>query len=60
MTFTKVVAFDLYGTLLDTSSISKKLAEYLPESADAANITSEWRKYQLEFADLFLKPGGSN
>ncbi|KIJ56430.1 hypothetical protein M422DRAFT_199106 [Sphaerobolus stellatus SS14] len=50
MSPTKYIAFDLYGTLLDTSSISKKLGEFLPASANAAAITAEMRKYQLEYS----------
>jgi len=42
-----VVAFDLYGTLLSTSSIAKKLAEHFPDKADA--IATTWRTYQLEY-----------
>jgi len=42
-----VIAFDLYGTLLSTSSIAKKLAEHFPDKAEA--ITSTWRTYQLEY-----------
>ncbi|KAK6536262.1 hypothetical protein TWF281_000504 [Arthrobotrys megalospora] len=42
-----IVAFDLFGTLLSTDSISKKLAEYYPDQADS--ISTAWRKYQLEY-----------
>ncbi|KAK6357321.1 hypothetical protein TWF718_001635 [Orbilia javanica] len=42
-----IVAFDLFGTLLSTDSISKKLAEYYPDKADS--ISTAWRKYQLEY-----------
>ena len=42
-----VVAFDLYGTLLSTSSISKDLAEHFPDKAD--DIAATWRTYQLEY-----------
>ncbi|KAK6516543.1 hypothetical protein TWF506_006448 [Arthrobotrys conoides] len=42
-----IVAFDLFGTLLSTDSISKKLAEYYPEKAEV--ISTTWRKYQLEY-----------
>ncbi|KAK6363035.1 hypothetical protein TWF730_000482 [Orbilia blumenaviensis] len=42
-----IVAFDLFGTLLSTDSISKKLAEYYPEKADS--ISAAWRRYQLEY-----------
>lgn len=42
-----VLAFDLYGTLLSTESISKKLAEYYGDKADA--LAATWRRYQLEY-----------
>ncbi|KAF3273385.1 hypothetical protein TWF970_009167 [Orbilia oligospora] len=42
-----IVAFDLFGTLLSTDSISKKLAEYYPDKSGA--ISTAWRKYQLEY-----------
>jgi 2-haloacid dehalogenase len=41
------IAFDLYGTLLDTSSISRRLeSEY---GVEAAGIAAQWRRYQLEY-----------
>ncbi|KAF8590664.1 haloacid dehalogenase, type II [Ramaria rubella] len=43
------VAFDLYGTLLDTSSVSKSLSAHLPQHIDADDVSREWRKYQLEY-----------
>ncbi|KAF3906468.1 hypothetical protein ABW20_dc0106166 [Dactylellina cionopaga] len=43
-----IVAFDLFGTLLSTDSISKKLAEYYGEEK-ANSISTAWRKYQLEY-----------
>jgi 2-haloacid dehalogenase len=43
-----VVAFDLYGTLLSTSSIAKELAVHFPDNADA--IAATWRTYQLEYS----------
>ncbi|KAF2743685.1 haloacid dehalogenase, type II [Sporormia fimetaria CBS 119925] len=42
------LAFDLYGTLLSTESISTKLAEYCGEEK-AASISQQWRRYQLEY-----------
>jgi len=43
-----LVAFDLYGTLLSTASIAKKLASHFgQEKADS--IAAVWRKYQLEY-----------
>ena len=43
-----VLAFDLYGTLLSTESIAKKLASHFGEDK-AASIAGVWRKYQLEY-----------
>ncbi|KAK6509266.1 hypothetical protein TWF481_004025 [Arthrobotrys musiformis] len=42
-----IVAFDLFGTLLSTDSISKKLAEFYAEKA--GGIATAWRRYQLEY-----------
>ena len=42
-----VIAFDLFGTLLSTSSIARKIAEHFPDKADAIAVT--WRTYQLEY-----------
>ncbi|EPS44642.1 hypothetical protein H072_1426 [Dactylellina haptotyla CBS 200.50] len=42
-----IVAFDLFGTLLSTDSISQKLAEYHGDKA--VSISNAWRKYQLEY-----------
>ncbi len=42
-----VVAFDLYGTLLDTESIAKKLAEYLGQDTGKA-VAGLLRSYQTE------------
>lgn len=43
-----VLAFDLYGTLMSTESISKALATHFgQEKADS--IAAVWRKYQLEY-----------
>jgi 2-haloacid dehalogenase len=44
----KVVAFDLYGTLLSTASVSKALAAHFGEEK-ANSIATVWRKYQLEY-----------
>ncbi|GJJ13003.1 hypothetical protein Clacol_007252 [Clathrus columnatus] len=44
------LAFDLYGTLLDTTSVAKRLAEHLPKDANVSGITAEWRKHQLEYS----------
>ena len=43
-----VVAFDLYGTLLSTASVSKALASHFGEEK-ANSIAAVWRKYQLEY-----------
>ena len=43
-----VIAFDLYGTLLSTESIAKKLAEHFGQDK-ATTIATAWRKYQLEY-----------
>lgn len=43
-----VLAFDAYGTLLSTESISKQLAAHFGEEK-AATLSQEWRKYQLEY-----------
>jgi 2-haloacid dehalogenase len=43
-----VLAFDLYGTLLSTESIAKKLSEHFgPDKAQS--IATIWRTYQLEY-----------
>ena len=43
-----LLAFDLYGTLLSTASISKAVAaEYGAEKADS--IATLWRRYQIEY-----------
>ena len=43
-----LVAFDLYGTLLSTASIAKKLASHFGQDK-ADSIAIVWRKYQLEY-----------
>lgn len=42
-----VVAFDLYGTLLSTESIAKKLETFVGPKAES--ISALWRRYQLEY-----------
>lgn len=42
-----IVAFDLYGTLLSTSSIARHLEQYFGQQAQS--IASTWRRYQLEY-----------
>ncbi|KAA8899253.1 haloacid dehalogenase, type II [Sphaerosporella brunnea] len=45
------LAFDLYGTLLDTSSIKTALENLLPNDQKplATHIVQDWRKHQLEY-----------
>jgi len=43
-----LLAFDLYGTLLSTESIAKKLSEHFGDDK-AASIAATWRKHQLEY-----------
>lgn len=43
-----LLAFDLYGTLLSTASIAKKLANHFGQEA-ADSIAAAWRNYQLEY-----------
>ena len=42
----ELVAFDLYGTLLDVSGLAKRLEPYA--GPQAADLLSNWRKAQLE------------
>lgn len=42
------IAFDLYGTLLSTASISDELAKHFG-SDKADHIATKWRQYQLEY-----------
>jgi 2-haloacid dehalogenase len=43
-----IVAFDLYGTLLSTESIAKKLEKHF-DHTKAQSISALWRRYQLEY-----------
>lgn len=43
-----VLAFDAYGTLLSTESITKRLAEHIDEET-AGKVAQQWRRYQLEY-----------
>jgi 2-haloacid dehalogenase len=43
-----VIAFDAYGTLLSTASISNQLTTYYGEEK-AKLIAGQWRRYQLEY-----------
>lgn len=44
-----VIAFDLYGTLLSTESISDELAKHYGEE-QAKAVAALWRRYQLEYS----------
>src|SRR5215210_5769924 len=43
----EALAFDMYGTLVDPSGISKVLERYLPE--EASYVSRVWRHKQLEY-----------
>lgn len=46
-----VLAFDIYGTLIDTSGIAQALSSALGlDSGKASEISALWRRYQLEYA----------
>ncbi|TCD60376.1 hypothetical protein EIP91_010257 [Steccherinum ochraceum] len=46
----RILAFDIYGTLLDTGSVSFDLRELLQlDEAKATQVTQLWRRYQLEY-----------
>lgn len=50
-----VLAFDVYGTLLDTGSISGVVREHLHVSEHEAHaIGVAWRKHQLEYVLALL------
>jgi len=42
----ELVAFDLYGTLLDVSGLAKRLERFA--GPGAAELLARWRKEQLE------------
>lgn len=45
-----VIAFDLYGTILSTDSITKDLATHLNiNKSKAQAVATKWRQYQLEY-----------
>lgn len=55
-----IIAFDLYGTLLSTSSITSDLASTLHISNDKADdLATKWRQYQLEYTWRLAAMGGS-
>jgi 2-haloacid dehalogenase len=43
-----LVAFDLYGTLLDISGLAARMRPLLEKEEDAAELLARWRKAQLE------------
>lgn len=51
-TYSKSVlfAFDIYGTLFDTSSISKAISKYVDDPKKVQAITNDWRMHQLEYS----------
>lgn len=54
-----IIAFDLYGTLLSTSSITSDLASTLKISNDKADeLATKWRQYQLEYTWRLAAMGG--
>jgi 2-haloacid dehalogenase len=58
----KYLAFDLYGTLLDTSSIKATLEQLLIDEHKplATQIVQAWRKYQLEYTWRLNSMGSSH
>jgi 2-haloacid dehalogenase len=44
----KTIAFDIYGTLIDTSGVVATLSEFLGDEADA--FSALWRQKQLEYS----------
>ncbi|KAH7012678.1 HAD-like domain-containing protein, partial [Microdochium trichocladiopsis] len=52
----KVIAFDLYGTLLSTDSIAHELAKHYGEEA-APGIATLWRRFQLEYTWRITRMG---
>ena len=53
----QVLAFDIYGTLLDTSAIANALKHELDlDDARAGTLSGLWRRYQLELARIFTCP----
>ena len=43
-----LVAFDLYGTLVNPQDINKKLSQHFGKE-QATSVATVWRKYQLEY-----------
>ena len=47
---TQYLAFDVYGTLLDTSAVASAVKTILSTDEEKSRvITSLWRRYQLEY-----------
>ncbi|KAK4160113.1 HAD-like domain-containing protein [Cladorrhinum sp. PSN259] len=44
----KIIAFDLYGTILSTESIAEELVKNYGQDA-SKTIAANWRRYQLEY-----------
>ena len=53
-----VLAFDLYGTILSTSSIASELAKHFGEEKAAA-VAATWRTLQLEYTWRLNSMGAS-
>ena len=47
MSATEVLAFDMYGTLVDPIGITRQLESFLPE--EAPSVAEVWRRKQLEY-----------
>lgn len=45
-----LIAFDFYGTLVSTESVSKLLSEMLGSQEKGTQLAASWRKYQLEYS----------
>lgn len=53
---TQYLAFDIYGTLLDTSAVASAIQTTLNTDEERAKaISSLWRRYQLEYVLLDFK-----
>lgn len=44
------LAFDVYGTLIDTMGVTKSLEKYLGNTQYAENFSRQWRAKQLEYS----------
>ncbi|KZT39892.1 hypothetical protein SISSUDRAFT_573214 [Sistotremastrum suecicum HHB10207 ss-3] len=50
MSSTKIVlAFDVYGTLFDTSSVINTVRKFVQDDQTANSVVSSWRTFQLEY-----------